>query len=166
MQFLEKLDKVMDKIERNVVGYATVFLTLIMVVNVVMRNITHTGLVWANELSSYLNILAVYFAISAGFKYGDHVGVDAFVRLLPNKLKDTASIVSHTCSLVFCGIISYLAIRMVIAQANQVSPVLNIPFSILYGIMVIGMIMSAIRIIMEIVKVFKKPEEPSNGGAL
>lgn len=166
MELLGKLDKAMEKIERNIVGYATVIFTAIMFINVVMRNVTRTGLVWSNELSSYLNILAVFFVISAGFKHGDHVGVDAFVRLLPEKLQDPMAIISNLISLFFCGMISYLASRLVVLQVGQASPVLSIPFSVLYGIMVVGMIFSCVRIILNIAKIIKRPEEPISGGDL
>lgn len=164
--FLEKLDKVMDKIECYCVGYATIIMTLIMFINVVLRNFFHSGLVWGNELSSYLNILAVFVVISAGFKHGSHVGVDAFVRILPKKIKKAVNIVTKICILIFCVLVSYLSIKMVIAQTNQVSPVLNIPLSLIYGFMVIGMIMSSIRVIMEIVKDITGDVEDLPGGDL
>lgn len=156
--FLKKLDKIMDEIEIKSVGYTTIAIALIMFANVVLRNVFKKGLVWGNELSSYLSIFAVFMAVSAGFKHNSHIGVDAFVRILPKKAQKLLEIIAKICSLVFCVLISYLSVRMVIAQFKQVSPVLKIPFSVLYGIMVVGMIMASIRIIMEIIKIIRKVE--------
>ena len=50
-----------------------------MFANVVLRNFFQSGLTWGNEISSYLNMLAVFVAAGAGFKYGSHVGVSVVV---------------------------------------------------------------------------------------
>jgi len=154
--FLKKLDKGMDIVERNVVGYATLVMVGILFINVVLRNFFESGLVWGNELSSYLNILAVYIAISAGFKFGSHVGVSVVVDyVVPKKLRKAVSILTQMIILVFCGLVAYLAVRMTAAQldSGQTSPVLSFPLWVIYGIVVVGMTMSSIRIVMEIIKI-------------
>jgi TRAP-type C4-dicarboxylate transport system permease small subunit len=154
--FLKKLDKVMDAIEQNCVGVATIIMVAVMFINVVLRNLFQNSLVWGNEVSSYLNIFAVYIAVSAGFKYGTHVGVSAFVDfVVPKKLRKPVAILTQLIILVFTVIIAWLAIRMSLAQYNsgQVSPVLKFPIWAVYGFVVLGMIGSVIRIIMEIVKI-------------
>ena len=151
----------MDTVERNVVGYATLIMVLILFINVVLRNFFHGGLVWGNELSSYLNILAVYFAVSAGFKFGSHVGVSVVVDfVVPKKLRKAVSILTQLIILFFCIMVVYLAVRMSSTQfaGGQDSPVLSIPLWIIYGIVVLGMIMSSIRVIMEIVKIVYKED--------
>ena len=163
--FLVKLDKGMDIVERSIVGYATLIMVAILFINVVLRNFFQDGLVWGNELSSYLNILAVYFAVSAGFKYGSHVGVSVFVDfVVPKKLRKPVSILTQLIILSFSVLVAYLAVRMSHAQlvSGQKSPVLDFPLWIIYGIVVGGMIMSSIRVIMEIVKIIYKDE--NDGG--
>ena len=165
--FLEKLDKGMDVVERNIVGYATLIMVIILFINVVLRNFFHSGLVWGNEISSYLNILAVYIAVSAGFKYGSHVGVSVVVDyVVPKKLRKPVSILTQLIILFFCGLVAYLAIRMSTAQfvSGQVSPVLKVPLWIIYGIVVLGMTMASIRVIMEIIKILYKGK-PDGGEA-
>jgi len=164
---IEKIDKVMDTVERNCVGFATLGMVAIIFTNVVMRNFFHSGLVWGNELTSYLNIFAVYIAISAGFKYGSHVGVSVFVDfVLPKKIRKSVSVITQFIILLFCMLVSYLAVKMSMAQfaSGQVSPVLTVPLWIIYGIVVIGMIMSSLRIIMVIIKIINKRETLSQGG--
>lgn len=160
--FLEKLDKGMDLVERNIVGYATLIMVAILFTNVVLRNFFESGLVWGNELSSYLNILAVYIAISAGLKYGSHVGVSVVVDyVVPKKLRKAVSVLTQLIVLVFCILVAYLAVRMTAAQyaSGQTSPVLSFPLWIIYGIVIVGMSMSCIRIIMEIFKIINRKDD-------
>lgn len=165
---VEKIDKAMEIIERNCVGFATLGMVAIVFINVILRNFFESGLVWGNELTSYLNIFAVYIAISAGFKYGSHVGVSAFVDfIIPKKLRKPVSVLTLIIILFFCGMVFYLAIKMSVAQleTGQSSPVLSIPLWTLYGIMGVGMAMSCVRVIMEIIKIVIPNDGIDQGGA-
>lgn len=155
-RLLKKLDKLMDIMEEKCVGIATLVMVLVMFINVVLRNVFQTSLVWGNEISSYLNIFAVYIAISAGFKLGTHVGVSVVVDyVIPKKLRKSVAILTQLLILTFTVLVGWLAIRMSIAQyyTGQVSPVLKFPLWGVYVFVVIGMIGSSIRIIMEICKI-------------
>lgn len=113
---------------------------------------------WGNEVSSYLNVLAVYIAVGAGFKYGSHVGVSVFVDyVIPKKMRKGVSVLSEILVLIFCGMGMIFAIRMAMLQMHmgQVSAVLRMPLWIIYGIIMLGMLLSCIRVIMNIVRIVK-----------
>lgn len=166
--YLKKLDHAMEIIERNISGYATLAIAVILFVNVVLRSFFHSGLVWGNELSSYLNILSVYAILGIGFKYGAHVGVSAFVDyVVPQPLKKFFTLLTNLCILAFLGVTFYQSIRMAGKQfgQNQVSPVLNIPIGGIYIIVAVGIAFAVIRVIMEIVKLYYKEDSaPASGG--
>ena len=155
---LKKLDHVMDKLEENIVGIATLLMVLIIFINVVLRNFASTSLSWGNEASSYLNIIAVYLAVGAGFKFGDHVGVSVFVDyVFPKKWRKGLDVITELVNLAFCGMCVVFAIRMMMLQAQmgQVSAVLRMPLWIIYGVIMVGMIFACVRIIMNIVRIVK-----------
>lgn len=164
---IKKVDRGLEVFEKNVVGYATIAMVLIMFMNVVLRNFFHSGLVWGNEVSSYLNILAVYIAVSAGFKYGSHVGISVVVDyVIPQKLRKGTSVLTNLISLSFCILILYMGGRMMSAQmaSGQSSPVVSLPLWVVYGFLTLGMLLSAIRIIMEIIKIIINDTKVSGGG--
>lgn len=164
-KYLRTIDKVMDKIELYVIGISTCAFALLMLVNVILRNVFNGGIAWANEMSSYLNILGVYLAISAGFKFGDHVGVEAFVDYaIPKKLRKHFHALSNLICIIFCGGVAYYSFKMVLnsIMTKQVSLVLHFPIWIVYSFIMVGMIASVIRLIMNIVKIYYKGGE---GGA-
>ncbi|MDF3000639.1 MAG: TRAP-type C4-dicarboxylate transport system, small permease component [Bacillota bacterium] len=165
--FIKKVDHRLEIFEKNVVGYATIAMVLIMFINVVLRNFFQSGLVWGNEVSSYLNILAVYIAVSAGFKYGSHVGISVVVDyVIPRKLRKGTSVLTNLISLSFCILILYMGCRMMSAQmaSGQSSPVISLPLWVVYGFLTLGMLLSAIRIIMEIIKIIINDTKVSGGG--
>jgi TRAP-type C4-dicarboxylate transport system permease small subunit len=65
---------------------------------------------------------------------------------------------------VFSVLISYLAVKMAIIQSKQLSPVLHIHLSIVYGFIVAGMVMSFLRIVMQLIKTIKGIDEKATGG--
>ena len=161
--FLKKIDRFLDLCEANIVGFATILMAAIMFVNVVLRNVFHSGLPWGNEVSSYLNILTVCVAIGAGFKFGDHVGVSVFVDyVIPKKLRKGTATITELCVIVFAMLVCYQSASMALLQfkQNQVSPVLQMPIGILYSLLAIGMLTACIRVIMNVVKMFCS-EEPT-----
>ena len=128
--FLKKFDTGLERFESTCIGYATLAMVLIMFVNVMMRNFFHSGLVWGNEISSYLNIFAVYVAVSAGFKYGSHVGISVVVDyVVPKFLRRGTAALTNLISLAFCVLMIVMGSRMIMAQmaTGQASPVLHVP---------------------------------------
>lgn len=160
--FIRKLDHGLELVEQNVVGWATIAMVAILFINVVLRNFFQSGLVWGNEISSYLNILAVYIVISAGFKYGSHVGISVVVDyLVPKKLRKGTAVLTNLISLTFCIFIIYMGARMSMIQigTGQGSPVINFPLWVIFAFMTVGMLLSAIRLIMIIIKIIINDHE-------
>jgi TRAP-type C4-dicarboxylate transport system, small permease component len=163
-----KLDHVLDIVERNLIGYATILMVAVMFVNVVLRNFFHSGLVWGNEASSYLNMFAVYIAVSAGFKYGSHVGISVVVDyLVPKKLRKGTAVLTNLISLSFCIFLVFIGFKMVMAQmmTRQASPVMHFPLWVVYAFLTVGMLLSSVRLIMEIIKIIDKNHDVNGGGA-
>ena len=158
---IKKLDKIMDTIEIYCIGISTCLLGLVLLVNVILRNVFESGLPWANELSGYLNIFAVYIAVAAGFKYGDHVGVEAVVSIFKPNIRRHLDCIQNLLCIAFCGFVAVYSFK--IAQnafiTDQVSSMLKIPMWIIYSFLLIGMIGSIIRLIMNIVKIYYKEEK-------
>lgn len=156
-KYLQKFDHLLDLIEETVSGYAMLAVAVILFINVVLRDFFHSGLVWGNELSSYLNILAVFLAGSAGFKYGTHVGVSAFVDyVIPKRFRRFFALVTQLFIFGFTMLVFSLGLKMAVLQfaQHQTSPVLQFPIGLVYLFAALGMLGASIRTIMQIVKLF------------
>ncbi|MDD3164259.1 MAG: TRAP transporter small permease [Oscillospiraceae bacterium] len=169
-KFLTAIDRVMDVFEKYIVGFATIAIAIIMFINVILRNFAGGGLAWAFEASSYLNMVAVFIAAGAGFKYGTHVGVSVVVDyVIPKKLHKFSTLITQLLILAFTVMFCAFAFKMAVYQLaqNQLSSTMRMPIGYLYGVIGVGMADGAIRVIMEIVKLFypHKEELKPEGGA-
>ncbi len=94
---------IVNKVEEGVISLLLVLMTLLVFADVVLRFGFNTGLLWSQELTLHMSAWFVLFGASYGIKVGAHIGVDAVVRLLPDKLHRAVSVLAIALCLVYCG---------------------------------------------------------------
>ncbi len=99
--------KVLNKLEEGIISFLLVAMTLMVVVEVIMRFVFNTGLLWIGEATLYTAAWFVLFGASYGIKVGAHIGVEAFVNLLPNTPRKIAAVIAVLACLVYCGLFLY-----------------------------------------------------------
>ncbi len=95
------------KIEESIIALLLVSMTLLVFMDVVMRFGWGTGFLWSQELTLYLSAWFVLFGISYGLRVGAHIGVDAVVRLMPDRARRIATLIAITLCLVYVGFFLY-----------------------------------------------------------
>ncbi|HEX5514779.1 MAG TPA: TRAP transporter small permease [Gammaproteobacteria bacterium] len=88
---------------------ATLFagMTLVTFIQVVLRYVFNTGLLWALEASIYMFAWMVLLGISYGVRERAHIGVDAAVRLLPLRWQRAVGLVGIAVCLVYASYMLY-----------------------------------------------------------
>lgn len=88
---------------------ATLFagMTLVTFIQVVLRYVFNTGLLWALEASIYMFAWMVLLGISYGVRERAHIGVDAAVRLLPLRWQRVVGMIGIAVCLVYAGYMLY-----------------------------------------------------------
>lgn len=102
---------------------------------------------WTEEVARYTMLWAVFIGASMGAKTGVHVGVDAFVSLLPPKIMRYVTIFSGVCSIAFCLSLTILGAILldIMWETGQQSPALEIPMVWAYLSVPVGGILTALR---------------------
>lgn len=142
------LIKIFSKIEESAISLLLVATTLLVFVEVVLRFGFGTGFLWVQELTLHMAAWFVLFGASYGLKVGAHIGVDAFIKLMPEigqRILSSIAVVLSLgyCSLFFYGGWIYLAKMKKIGIELEDIPV---PAWVAHSIIVIGMVMLAIRL--------------------
>ncbi len=76
-------------------------MTLVTFVNVVLRYVFNSSLIWGLEVVLILFAWLVLFGIPYGFKVTSHLGVDAITNLLPKRGRRITGIISAVLCLVY-----------------------------------------------------------------
>lgn len=165
--------RIINRAEEGIIAFLLVFMTLLVVMDVVMRFGFGSGFLWTQELTLYTSAWFVLFGISYGLKVGAHIGVDAVIRLLPEGPRKVASMLAVVLCLAYCGLFLYggwiyiekmykLGIAMedlrapmwlVTSLSEQAQEALKLdiedpllPLWFTQGILLVGMVLFAIRL--------------------
>lgn len=125
-------------------------------VQVVMRQLDNS-LSWSEELARYCFIWLVYLGISYGVKKQRHIKVDVVLVMLNQKGKVILNIISNVLFVVFSVFVIYYGydIATKLMAFGQKSPALQIPMGLVYMATPIGMGLTFIRLIQNLVKDFR-----------
>ena len=99
--------RLLHGVEEAVLSLLLVGMTLLVFAETILRFGFGTGLLWAQELTLLMSAWFVLFGASYGVRVGAHIGVDAFVKLLPEKARRAAALLAVSLCLLYCGIFLY-----------------------------------------------------------
>ena len=85
MDFLRKIDEKLMKIEECIVAVLLFIMTIAIFVAVVERFVIQLGLTWVEEFARYLSVWAAFVGAGLAVKKGAHIGIEAFVQILPKR---------------------------------------------------------------------------------
>jgi C4-dicarboxylate transporter DctQ subunit len=95
------LGRAVNALEEGVIAALLGLMVLVTFVNVVLRYVFNTGLIWGLELTLVLFAWLVLFGIAYGFKITMHLGVDAVLNMLTSQQRRALSLVSLAVCLAY-----------------------------------------------------------------
>jgi TRAP-type C4-dicarboxylate transport system permease small subunit len=158
MNHLEKLLKSIYFFGAYASGVGVVIIGLIMFYDVSMRYAFNSPTYWADEISIYVIIWAVFLSMAWVLKTGKHIRVELVYNHFSLSGKKIADIISNLCSLIFFLIFSYASMKMVFQSfelwRTSISP-LHMPMFIPHMSLVVGGILAFLQILINISDIIK-----------
>jgi C4-dicarboxylate transporter DctQ subunit len=96
-----------DRLEETFMVVALTLMTLLTFVQVVLRYVFGTGLVWSLEATTYMFAWLVLIGMSYGVRTEAHIAVDLLTRRLPPRAVRAVALVALACGLAYCGLMIY-----------------------------------------------------------
>ncbi|AOM81534.1 TRAP transporter small permease [Salisediminibacterium beveridgei] len=154
LKILKWLDEYVEEVILVVLSMTTV---VAIATQVFMRFVLGSSLAWSEELARYCFIWLVYIGISYGVKKQRHIKVDVTLLLFKNKGKIVLQMISNILFLLFALVIVYYGndVAQRILGFGQTSPALKIPMGYIYFATVVGMSLTSIRLIQQLIKQYK-----------
>lgn len=144
---LEKLKAIIAKFD-VVFVWLTVFslggMTLLITIQVVLRNLFNAPLAWSEELARYLFIWMTFIAGYLGARQNKHIGVAALQNALPPLGGRILRFLSFFICAAFFTIIVVATIQFWPRLMKQTSPALEMPVAFVYFGMVLGAVFMAV----------------------
>lgn len=154
MRVIKWLD---EHIEEVFLVIFTAIMVSVIFLQVIMRFIFESSLSWSEELARYCFIWLVYIGISYGVKKQRHIKVDVLLLLFKDKGRLIFTIIANLLFLIFCLFVMRYGtdIALKLLDWGQKSPALQIPMGLIYFAAPVGMGLTAIRIIQNLIKQIK-----------
>jgi TRAP-type transport system small permease protein len=138
------LDRAIALVCKTVLWLTTVVIFVILCANTALRYITGSSLQWANEVPELLFPWLVMSGVVLAAQHGAHIATTFLMDSLPPRVQRVVAVVSW---LVVAGLYATLAVatlRMLEIVHDEKSPILQLPGSITYGCVMVGMVLLAV----------------------
>lgn len=137
---------------------ATLYLIMIAITfsQVIFRYLLDSALPWAGELAIFFFIWIIFLGASIALIKGVHIGVDIFTNFLNKKFKKIYLVLINFIIIIFCSLIIYGSIPLIIDNFSQRSPALEIRLSYVYACIPISMISMIFISIKKIVRIIRE----------
>lgn len=97
--------RVVNEIEENAIALILGLMVAVTFLNVVLRYVFASSLIWGQELTLVLFAWLVIFGVSYAFKVTAHLGVDAIINILPSRGQRILGLIAALCCLAYAGLL-------------------------------------------------------------
>ena len=119
---------------------------------ILLRSVFNSGLMWADPMLRYLVLWGGLFGAAAATRHGKHITIDVASFLLPKKILPWLNILLNLFAAVICSFLTYAAVLFIIEEASYggrallsiPSWVLNLAFPLAFGLISIRFLIRAI----------------------
>jgi len=118
MNLLRSFDRWLAKAETVVLVVFLGSMVLLAFLQVVLRNVFGTGMIWADTLVRHLLLWAGFFGGSIAAFEGRHISIDALTKYLPQRWKHIAAIVTNLFGAVVCVFLAQAGLTFVTSEAE------------------------------------------------
>jgi len=114
------LGRAVHHLEETLIAVFLGLMTLLTFANVIARYVFNDNILWALEMTGFLNAWMIMLGISYAMKTGAHLGVDALVNVFPPGLRKAVTLLACLATLAF-------AVMLMIGAWNYWAPFANLP---------------------------------------
>lgn len=129
--------KILCNLDLFIAAVAMVVLTLVTAAGVVMRYVLKTPLLWQEEVQAFCQVWMIFLGASVAFRAGSIVAIEMFVDSLPEKGQ---RIMGYVIDMIVLFVLSFLMVKshayiqQVFGQSGRPTPILRIPYTVIYGV--------------------------------
>jgi TRAP-type C4-dicarboxylate transport system permease small subunit len=145
------LSNFIDAIAKKLAIFLIGVLVVLVLVTVFFRYVLSVGIGWSDEVARYMNIWVALLGASIAFKSGEHVGVEFFRNLLPEKAAKIMKFVTNIAMLALLGLSEYYC-YLYVARSRAVTPSLQIPYKWIQMSIFVGLAIMTIHLLGFLIK--------------
>ena len=137
-----------EHFEETLLVICLVLISVVCLIQVIIRNIPFIpSLQWAEEFCRFAWIWSVFLSLPYTIRKGKMLRVNVLLDLMPHAIRKTINIAVDIVIAACMALLAYHSIDVTakIAASAELSPAMLWPMSIIYGVMLFGYAMGAVR---------------------
>ena len=119
MDFWDRLDEKISRVEQVLVTILLTMMILMAFFQIVLRNFFDTGISWGDSLVRYLVVWVGFIGAAIATKEGKHINIDVVSRWLARAKRNYIRLISHFFSVFICGLLTVAAINFILFEAQM-----------------------------------------------
>jgi TRAP-type C4-dicarboxylate transport system permease small subunit len=133
-------------VEGLLAGAVFVLLVAVTLLGVVMRYVLHSPLPWMIEIQLAGMVWIAFLGSAVAFRYGAHVAIEIIVDRLPRKARVIGEIVIAVIVYILLAYLVYSSVAYLenFVKSGRSTPLLEIPYYIVYGVAPLSCVLMAI----------------------
>ena len=104
---MKALRNTINHLEEGLLAFLLALMTVLTFVQVVLRYVFNTGLVWSLEATTYSFAALVLIGMSYCVRTQTHIAVDLFTRKMPKKVRFYVGLLAIVICVVYAGLMLY-----------------------------------------------------------
>jgi TRAP-type C4-dicarboxylate transport system permease small subunit len=166
MNLIRGFDRLLAKTETIVLVIFLGSMVLLAFMQVMLRNLFGTGMVWADTLVRHLLLWAGFFGGSIAAFEGRHISIDALTKYLPERWKHIAAVLTNLFGGVVCCYLAQAAWTFVQSEMEAGGEFLfGLPGYVGMVIIPIGYLLLALHFILKVIENTAEAIHPQQEGA-
>lgn len=158
---MDWIERAVGGICRAVLWVSTSVIFVILCGNTVLRYATGSSLQWGNEVPELLFPWLVMAGVVLAAQHGAHITTTFLMEKLPFAARRTLSALSWLGVAALYGVLTVATFRMLDVVHDEKSPILQIPGSVTYACVMVGMAMLALLALFSAWRVWQVSEQPA-----
>ena len=129
--------KILCNLDLFLASVALAILTLVTFAAVIMRYVLKAPLLWQEEVQAFCQVWMIFLGASVAFRQGSIVAIEMVVDALPAKSKRIMEYIVDMIvifTLTFLMVKSQQYIAQIFGRTHRGTPILGIPYELIYGI--------------------------------
>lgn len=157
MNFLTRLDRIWESIERGVLSITTILMSVMLVSNALSRYFLNKSWPFTEEIGKMGIIVLTFMGLGYAARQHMHIEMSGFYDLLPPKFKYVLDLIINSGSFIVLLVCAYLSWKYVmhLHTLGQVSTILRMPLYIYMSVIPIGFFLASIRFLTNFITGFK-----------
>ena len=129
--------KLLCNLDLFIASIAMIVLTLVTAAGVIMRYVLKSPILWQEEVQAFCQVWMIFLGASVAFRAGSIVAIEMFVDALPEKGQ---KIMGYVIDMIVLFVLSFLMVKsrayiqQVFGQSGRPTPILRIPYTVIYGV--------------------------------